>query len=173
MENFVDIFKITIPALIVLATAWFILSSLIKNEQEKRRQELILQNNHTILPIKLQAYERVVLFLERISLESMLVRVSTPNMTASQLHTALLTNIRNEFEHNLSQQIYMSPQAWEIVRNARSGMIKMINSEFEKLPKEATSIDLSKSLVEAVMKLEKEPTHAAIDYIKSEVAKII
>lgn len=173
MGNVADILKITIPALIVFLTAWFILRSMMKNDQERRRQEMILQNSRTVLPIKLQAYERIVLFLERISLESMLIRVSTPGMSASQLHSTLLTNIRSEYEHNLSQQIYMSPQAWEIVRNARAEMIKLINSEFEKLPADATSIDLSKGLVEVVMKLEKEPTRAAIDYIKSEVGKMI
>jgi len=128
METFYDILKITIPALLVMITAWLLLRSLMKNDQDKRRQELILQTSRTVTPIKLQAYERIVLFLERISLESMLVRISSPGMSASQLHSALVTTIRSEFEHNLSQQIYMSPQAWEVVRNARSSMIKIINS---------------------------------------------
>ncbi len=97
-----------------------------------------MQNSRTVTPIKLQAYERIVLFLERISLESLLLRVSSPDMSASQLHTALLNAIRNEFEHNLSQQIYMSPQAWEVVSNASSNMIKIINSEAEKMPPAAT-----------------------------------
>ena len=94
-------------------------------------------------------------------------------MTAVQLHSALLTNIRSEFEHNLSQQIYMSPQAWEIVRNARSNMIKIINADFEKMPQTANSMDLSKKLLETIMELEKEPTKAAIDYIKNEVGRLI
>ena len=118
MELLVDILKITIPALIVFLTAWVLLRNMIRNDQDKRRQELILQNSRTVTPIKLQAYERIVLFLERISLESLLVRVSSSDMTASQLHSALLNTIRSEFEHNLSQQIYMSQQAWEVVRNA-------------------------------------------------------
>ena len=134
MEYITDILKITIPALMVFLTAWILLRNMIRNDQDKRRQELILQNSRTVTPIKLQAYERIVLFLERISLESLLVRVSTSDMTVSQLHSALLTTIRSEFEHNLSQQIYMSPQAWEVVRNARSNMIKIINSEAEKMP---------------------------------------
>jgi len=150
MEGVYDILKISLPALIVFLTAWLVLRNMIKNDQEKRRQEIVLQNSRTIVPLKLQAYERVVLFLERISLESLLVRVSTPGMSAQQLHSALLTTIRTEFEHNLSQQVYISPQAWEVVRNARSNMIKIINSEFEKLPGEASSLDFSKKLIEKV-----------------------
>ncbi len=173
MEAISDILKITIPGLLVLLTAWLMIRNLLKNDQDKRRQELVLQNSRTITPIKLQAYERIVLFLERISLESLLVRISTPSMSASQLHSALLTTIRSEFEHNLSQQIYMSPQAWEVVRNARSNMIKMINGEFEKMPEIATGMDFSRKLLESVMALEKEPTRAAIDYIKGEIGRMI
>ena len=173
MEALADILKITIPGLIVFFTAWVLLRNMIRHDQDKRRQELILQNSRTVTPIKLQAYERIVLFLERISLESLLVRVSTSDMTSNQLHTALLNTIRSEFEHNLSQQIYMSPQAWEVVRNARSNMIRMINNEAEKMPANSTGMALSKQLLEKLMEVEKEPTRAAIDYLKSEISRII
>lgn len=173
MENIYDILKIILPALIVFFTAWALLRNMMRNDQDKRRQELVLQNTKTVTPIKLHAYERIVLFLERISLESLLVRVSTPDMTAPQLHAALLTTIRSEFEHNLSQQIYMSPQAWEVVRNARSNMIKIINTEFEKLPAGSIGMALSKKLLEQVMEMEKEPTRVAIDYLKAEIARIL
>jgi hypothetical protein len=172
METITEIIKITIPALIVFFTAWIVLRNMIRNDQDKRRQELILQNNKLITPIKLQAYERIVLFLERISLESLLVRVSSPEMSSSQLHTAMLNAIRSEFEHNLSQQIYMSQQAWEVVRNARSNMIKIINSEVEKIPTDSSGMALSKRLLEKIMELDKEPTRAAIDYVKGEIARI-
>jgi hypothetical protein len=173
MDAFTDILKITIPALIVFLTAWVLIRNMIKNSEDKHRYELMLNNSKTITPIKLQAYERIVLFLERISLESLLVRVSSTDMNVQQLHSALLTTIRSEFEHNLSQQIYMSQQAWEVVRNARSSTIKLINSEAEKIKPDAPGMLLSKNLLESVMQLEKEPTRAAIDYVKAEVTRMI
>jgi len=173
MENLSDILKITIPAMLVMITAWLIIRSMLKTDQDRRKQELLLQNSKTITPIRLQAYERIILFLERISLESLLVRVSSPDMTAHQLHSALLTTIRAEFEHNLSQQIYMTPQAWEVVRNARSNTIKLINTEMEKMPPNSTGISFSKRLLENVMEMEKEPTRAAIDYVKAEIARVL
>ena len=173
MELLSDILKISIPSLIVFFTAWIVLRSMIRNDQDKRKQELLLQNSKVVTQIKLQAYERIVLFLERISLESLLVRVSTPDMSASQLHSAMLNTIRSEFEHNLSQQIYMSPQAWEVVRNARSNMIKIINSEAERMPAKSNGMALSKQLLEKIMELDKEPTRAAIDYIKGEIGRMI
>src|SRR5512133_2965715 len=173
MEIVADILKITIPALLVMLTAWILLRNMIKNDQDKRKQEILLQNSRTVTPIRLQAYERIVLFLERISLESLIVRVSNADMSAGQLHSAMLNAIRSEFEHNLSQQIYMSPQAWEVVRNARSNMIKIINSEVEKMPAKKNGMEFSKRLLEKIMELEKEPTRAAIEFVKAEVARIL
>jgi len=173
MEVLLDILQITVPSLLVFLTAWFLLRNMIRNDQDKRRQELILQNSRAIIPIRLQAYERVVLFLERISLESLLVRTNTPGMSAAQLHSALLNTIRSEFEHNLSQQIYMSQQAWEVVKNARSNTLKLINTEFEKAPETATGLEFSRSLLEKVMEIEKEPTKTAVEYIKNEVARMM
>lgn len=173
MENVYEILKITLPAILVIITAWLVIRTMIKNDQDRRKQELVLQNSKTITPIRLQAYERVILFLERISLESLLVRVSSPDMTASQLHSALLTTVRAEFEHNLSQQIYMTPQAWEVVKNARSNTIKLINSEMEKTPPNSPGIAFSKKLLEKVMEIDKEPTRVAIDYVKAEIARIL
>lgn len=173
MEIVADILKITIPGLVVFFTAWILLRNMIRNDQERRRQEIIMQGARTVTPIKLQAYERIVLFLERISMESLLVRVSSSGMTAGELQSALLTTVRNEFEHNLSQQIYMSPQVWEVVKNARSSTIKLINSEAEKIKDTVPGIELSKQLLTRVMELDKEPTRVAIDYIKEELANII
>ena len=172
MEIVADTLKITIPALFVLLATWLVLRNIIKNDSDKRRHELLLQNNNTVTPIRLQAYERVVLFLERISLESLIIRVSSPEMTATQLHTALLNTIRSEFEHNLSQQIYMSTQAWEVVKSAKANMIKIINSEADNLQPKSTGMDLTKCLFDRVMELEKEPTRVAIDFIKSEISLI-
>ena len=170
---FFDILKITIPSVIVFLTAWVLLRNMIRNDKDKRRQELIMQNSRTIVPIRLQAYERIVLFLERTSLESLLVRTNTPGMSAAELHSALLNTIRSEFEHNLSQQIYMSQQAWEVVKNARSNTIKIINTEFEKAPDTASGLVFSKLLLERVMELDKEPTRTAIEYIKNEIARMM
>jgi hypothetical protein len=173
MEYIMDIIKITIPALLVFLTAWILLRNMIRNDQDKRRQEVTLQSTRIVTPIKLQAYERIILFLERISMESLLVRVSSPEITASQLQTSLLATVRSEFEHNLSQQIYMSPRAWEVVRNARSNTIKIINSEAEKIKGNAPGLEYSKLLLSRVMEMEKEPTQVAIDYLKNELALLI
>ncbi|MDX9928818.1 MAG: hypothetical protein RBS37_03100 [Bacteroidales bacterium] len=173
MEIIYDLLKILVPSGLVLITAWVLISKMIKNDQDRRRNEIVLMNSRTVLPVRLQAYERIIMFLERISMESLLVRVNRQGMTAGQLHSTLLTTIRSEFEHNLSQQIYMTPQAWEVIKNARSNTIKIINSIAEAIPESATSVDLSRTLLEKVMELEKEPTQVAIEFVKAEIARLL
>lgn len=168
-----DIILVTIPALLVLITAYFSIKQSFKNEQDKRRNELALANSKTITPIRLQAYERLTLFLERISIEALIMRTNKAKITSSTLQTTILATIRAEFDHNLSQQIYVSPQAWEVLKNAKTNTIKLINTSAEKLPPKAAGTDLSKFLLEALMEIDKEPTRVAIDYLKSEVSRMM
>ena len=114
-----EILKYIVPALIVFITSYLLIKMMVKNDGDRRNKEIILQNQKTITPLRLQAYERAVLFLERISLESLILRVNKQGMTSKQLQSEILSAIRAEFEHNLSQQIYMGPQVWEVIKNAR------------------------------------------------------
>ena len=168
-----EIILVTVPALLVLIAAYFSIKQAFKNEQDKRRNELALANSKTITPIRLQAYERLTLFLERISIESLIMRTNKVKITSKELQSAMLATIRAEFDHNLSQQIYLSPQAWEVIKNARMNTIKLINTSAEKLPPKAGGTDLSKYLLEAVMEMDKEPTRVALDYLKSEVSRMM
>jgi hypothetical protein len=173
METFLEILKILLPALLVMITAWLVIRNMLRDDQDRRRQDLLLQTVKTVTPVKLQAYERVVLFLERISPESLIMRTAKPEMTAQQLHSALVSNVRSEYEHNLSQQIYMSNEAWEMVKNARGTVVRMINGVATQLPPAASGEELSRLLIEEVMEMDTEPCRAAINYIKSELARIM
>jgi len=173
MEIVKDLLLVTIPALLVLITAWLVLRKSFDNDRDRRRQEIILQNARTITPIRLQAYERLTMFLERISVESLIMRVYKQGMESRQLHTELLSTVRSEYDHNLSQQIYVSPQSWEVLKTAKTNTIKLINTGAEKIPPTASGADLSRFLLESVMELDKEPTQVAIEMIKKEVASIM
>lgn len=173
MEIAKDILLVSIPALLVLITAYFSIKQGFKNEQDKRRNELALANSKTLTPIRLQAYERLTLFLERISVESLIMRTNKSGIDAKTLQSSILATVRAEYDHNLSQQIYITPQAWEVLKNAKTNTIKLINTSTEKLPPKSTGSDLSKYLLESVMEMDKEPTRVAIDYLKSEVSRMM
>ncbi len=153
-------------------TAYFVLKTVLKKENETKKMQIVLQNQKTITPLRLQAYERVILFLERISPNSIIVRLQTPNMTIGQLHKEMLITIRTEFEHNLSQQLYLSIEAWEEVRNAKEKTIKLLNSCLEDLDMNENALIFSQKVFEALIEIEKSPTQEAINLIKEELGQL-
>ncbi|MBN1414350.1 MAG: hypothetical protein JW973_04565 [Bacteroidales bacterium] len=172
ITNLLEILKYILPSLIVFLTTWYLTSKYFRSEKEKRRQQLNMSNQRLITPLRLQAYERIILYLERINPECLLMRVSKQGMNCQQLQNELLTTIRAEFEHNLSQQIYISQKAWERVKNARNSVIKIINIIAEKIPRDQPAINLSKAILEKVIEEEKNPTSEAILFIKKEINKL-
>ncbi len=169
---YIEILKITIPSLIVFLTAYFVLKTVLKKENENKKLQLVLQNQKIITPLRLQAYERIILFLERISPNSIIVRLQTPNMTIGQLHKEMLVIIRSEFEHNLSQQLYLSIEAWEEVRNAKEKTIKLLNSCLEGLDVNENALKYSQIVFETLIEIEKSPTQEAINFIKDEIKQL-
>ena len=126
-------------------------------------------NQKLITPIKLQAYERIALFLERIALNNLIVRVYKPGMSARMLQAELLKAIRSEFEHNLSQQIYLSNDSWNATKTAKEETIKAINIASSKVSDEASGTDLSKIIFELITKVDKLPTEYALELLKMEI----
>ncbi len=172
MNEILEILKYTLPAIVVLITSWIIIKQMVSNDQNRRNHEIIFKNQQTITPIRLQAYERLTLLLERISPEALIMRIGTPKMTAKQLHSELLNQIRAEFDHNVSQQIYVSPQVWEIIKNARTTIIQLINSTAKRVNPNAPAFELSKAILEDVMIQEKSPINLALDLIKKEIRQL-
>jgi len=168
MQNAVDILKYILPSLVVLATAYYLLKMFLEKESEKTQMQLRLDVQKITLPVRMQAYERLVLLLERIEPSGLLVRVNMPGMTAGQFQSALIQSIRSEFDHNLSQQLYVSTKAWEMVRNAREETIKRINSAAMKLTPEATSADLASIILIHDMDSKQSTVKEALDLLKAE-----
>jgi len=169
---FWDILKIVLPALIVFLTAYFLFRDMLENAQKEREFEFRVKNSGQITPVRLQAYERLTLVLERISPQSLLMRLSPHELNASEYHQQLLSNIRQEFEHNLSQQIYVSPMLWETIRGARENLIGIINKSAEEVGSEAPAIALSKKIIENYIEEDNQPVVIAMNELKKEIGKL-
>jgi hypothetical protein len=170
MDILLQILTYTIPSLVVLLVAYFTLKLVFQNEEKRRRYELFKSNVSLITPVRLTAYERLVLFIERISPDSLMVRVQDSSLTAAQFHSFLLATIRAEYEHNLAQQIYVSPEAWTFVKNAKESMIQLINTAASKVPPQVPSFELAKVILETYQSTTNEtPTMFAINFLKSEI----
>jgi hypothetical protein len=146
-----------------------IILAYMKNEESKRVAGLRAQNAEVILPLKLQACERLILYLERITPVQVISRTLQPGISASGLHLALLQVIREEFEHNVAQQVYISPGAWSLVKTAKEEILLLINKAASETGPDATGHDLAKNILEHWGNLGKNPAQAAIDQIKAEV----
>lgn len=164
-----EILKYTIPALIVFLTAYLLIDKLLKNERDNRKVQVVLNNQKTITPIRIQAYERMVLFLERISPQSLVLRTQSKGMKNQELQGALLKTIRFEFEHNMAHQLYISDQAWEKVKAAKENLVKLINQMAIGVKPEGPAIQLSQLILEKMLDKKKDPTIDAINYLKSEI----
>ncbi len=180
MTEFFEILKYILPSLVVLATSYLMLKAFLDNieknneatrisQNKQKLVEISLKNKELITPVRLQAYERIILLLERISPNSLIMRLHRPGLTAYQLQVDLINGIRDEFEHNLSQQVYMSSQAWELVREAKEKMIKLINTAVLSLSENSTGTDLSQKVFELISNESKLPTADAIEYVKKEI----
>ncbi len=168
MEDILEILKYVLPSLVVFLTAYALLQQLLKNEAQKRKNEIVMGNQKIVTPIRLQAYERVTLFLERISPDLLMSRVRQPNMKVKDLQNAMITSIRREFEHNLSQQIYMTPDAWEVVLNAKESVTQLVYVAANKLDAEDSAVKLSKLIMDMLIKANESPVKKAVRFIKDE-----
>ncbi|MBO4739334.1 MAG: hypothetical protein J5606_07220 [Bacteroidales bacterium] len=172
MEIVWEIIKITLPAVIVACTAYMVLKMNI--EKELRQQVLDLKNEgkKVMNPIRIQAYERLALFLERTRPENLILRTSAANLTATQYRTLLLTNIRNEFEHNLSQQVYVSGALWQMTKKAKEDTVKLINLAGGQLPIDATATDLATRILELLVEQNPQPADVALDFLRKEITEL-
>ena len=145
---------------------------LLDNDQKRREHELKKSAQATITPLKIQAYERIVIFLERINPNSLVIRVNKNGMSARQLHQELVAAVKSEYEHNLSQQIYLSAGAWELVKTSKEEIIQLINIASSKTAHDSNSSELAMLILNISSNLGKKlPNDVAIDYIKKEIAQ--
>ena len=150
MNNWI-IIAIMSAGLLLMVAAIILLLRLTKMKDAELRNsgklELKIQALKIIMPLKVQAYERFLLYLERVQLPQLVKRVYTPGMEKGAFHLQLLQNVREEFEHNLAQQLYVSNSTWNAVVNAKEELVNQINTTFEQLKEEEDVSILAQSLV--------------------------
>ena len=125
-------------------------------------------------PLKLQAYERFILLADRIALPNLISRTNQPGLNIQEMQHMLVQTVRQEFEHNITQQIYVSPEAWDAVRNLKEQNLLIINQVASFLPASASGQDLNKALLEMVMQNPKASLHHIVsDALSFEAKKIL
>lgn len=159
-----------IPAVITGLVAYYFFREHTKNEDGRRRFLLQKDMQVNAMPLRLQAYERMALFLERITPSKLLIRVVPTSSNKEDYETLIIANIEQEFEHNLSQQIYISDECWNIITASKNATIQLIRKA-GMLEKTDTANKLREIILTEM--LEKQaPSDAALSFIKNEVSQM-
>lgn len=166
MEYIIELLKITLPAILVIWAVFTTMSKFLARQAPT-------PNDKDNKALRLKAYERLTLFLERISPDKLIQRIQNPNMNCAELQMALLKIIRQEYEHNLTQQLYVSDEAWNSIIIAKEGINQLINSSMAGVNAEAPSIDLAKIIIETYQGTKSTPVELSIRMLKSEVVKLL
>ncbi|CAN5448696.1 hypothetical protein BH23BAC1_BH23BAC1_06770 [soil metagenome] len=169
MEIFVEFLKFLLPALAVLYAMYLTVKSFIEKDIEQKILDIKMKNKEIVLPIRLQAFERMCLFLERISPNNLVLRLNDGSYTGKQFQQVLLSEVREEYYHNLSQQVYMSDESWNLVKNAMEEIIMVINQSGSELPEDSKSIDLARGIFERMLEKPNDPVGIALKGLKDEI----
>lgn len=163
------------PVIIILAFIFLLILGVLfysyRGKKEPPVQPAVGSGVQASLPLRLQAYERLVLLTERIALPNLISRTGMQDMYAKDMQQLLTLSIRQEYEHNVSQQIYVSQEAWEAVRNLKEQNMLIVNQVASFLPDDATGVQLNKSILDLLMQNPNASMHNLVSEALSYEAK--
>lgn len=152
-----------------LTMAYFFLKKTGEREIKHLQVELKRDRQKHFLPMRVDAYQRAALLMERIHPNSLVMRLHNPALPAKMMQAELLKSIREEYDHNVSQQLFVSPQAWEMVRNSKEETIKIINIAGGQMSATSTGTDLAAKIFEIVAEIGQLPTEITVEYLRKEI----
>ncbi|MGI4749671.1 MAG: hypothetical protein ACRYFB_03460 [Janthinobacterium lividum] len=167
-----DIIRLTISGLLVVLAAFYIGRPYLDRYEKKQLIGLKQTFTKETLPLRLQAYERLVLLIDRINPSSILVRLNNPDFSAGELHYLVIAEIRNEFQHNITQQLYVSNTAWEITKRVKNDTLMLMNGAIKVLPVDASGLEFCRLVLEQINSMENSPYDAAAILIREEAQQL-
>lgn len=178
MSTFFYIIVVVVAMVATIAVTGYVYYLLTKryfdNEQKRQMLQMRIDEHHEavklVTPIRLQAYERMALYLERISPDSLVLRCYQPGMDTKLLQGVMTKTIRDEWEHNLSQQVYLSSEAWARIRKAKEEMTGVVNSAAITIPDDADPTRLASAIFASVA--DNAPTASALEFLKQEMREL-
>jgi len=172
LHFFSDILKYTIAGLGIVWIAFYLIKPYLDRDEKIQLLELKKTISQQTLPLRLQAYERLVLFIERVNPANMLVRLNATAYSAHELYSIIIEEIRNEYQHNITQQIYVSSRAWGVVKHVREDTLGIINSAAKGMPEAATGLELAKMILATIAELEDNPYEVGAGMLRKDVEEI-
>jgi hypothetical protein len=167
-----DVIKYFVAGMAIFGAAYYILKPQMDRAAKYQLLEFRKSLTAQTLPLRLQAYERVVLFIERINPSNMLIRLNGTEYSAVELHSMVVADIREEYQHNVTQQIYVSSRTWGILRRVKDDTMGIITNAAKGLPEGATGLDLSRVILLHLSQLEDNPYDIALAVIREDLEEL-
>ena len=170
MDKLAELAFYTLPAIITGGVAYYLFQSYFKDQQNMRRWLIQKENKNQVLPLRLQAYERLALYLERINPSNLLLRVTPISENSTDYENYIIAQIDQEFEHNVTQQIYVSNECWKAVTAAKNATIQIIRAT-NKLENIVHADQLRETILTNLIE-KQSPSSLALDFVKNEISQI-
>ncbi|MEY3367390.1 MAG: hypothetical protein RI973_545 [Bacteroidota bacterium] len=168
-----EILKSIVPALVVFATVYYMMDTWFKHQYQLQVLKMKQEKKDVTIPLRLQAYERLTILCERLSIPNLLLRVRNKDQNCATLHMALIMTIQQEFEYNLSQQIYVSSPLWEIIKLSRDDTFAIVNAVAEKTDPKSPAEELARELLDYVRQQPVSSLEKAIEAVKKETSLVL
>lgn len=172
MEIAFQLALIILPAGAVLMTAIYFMRQNAQREIRTAHLEQKAERQKYFLPLRVDAYQRLILLMERIHPNSLIMRLNNPGLPAAAFQIKLLEAIREEYEHNIAQQMYVSPDSWEMVKKSKEETVKIINLAGQQMMPTSMAMDLAGKIFEIVAEVGVLPTEIAVKALKEDVQKL-
>ena len=171
-DFFFDVLKYTLSGLLIIFAAYFLIKNQFDNYYNLKELEYKTLVVKDILPLKLQAYERMTLFVERINPANLLLRLHVSGMTAKEMQNMILSELRAEYQHNISQQLYISTDAWNIIKRVKEDTTSLVNHAMAGLNPESSAVDLSKIIFAKLAEFKESPYDLALLVMKNDIQEL-
>jgi hypothetical protein len=169
---FLDILKYSLAGIGVVWVAFYLIKPYLDRDEKLQLLEFRKSISNQTMPLRLQAYERLVLFIERINPANMLIRLNATAFTAVELQSLIVEDIRSEYQHNITQQIYVTTRAWGVVKLVKDDTLNIVANAVKSLPADASGLDLSKTILGYLSQLEDNPYDVAAGRLRKDLEEL-
>jgi hypothetical protein len=167
-----DILKYTIAGLGVVYLTFYLIKPYLERGEKIQMLEFKKTFTTQTLPLRLQAYERLVLYIERVNPANMLIRINAPSYSAQELYGIIMDEVRTEYQHNITQQIYVTGRAWGVIKHVKEDTLSIVTNAFKAIPPDATGLELSKTILGQLSHLEENPYEVGADMLRVDIQEL-
>lgn len=168
----VDLLVLSFGIFAALMAVYYVLKNEIETFFDIKNRELKKESRAHLLPLRLQAHERLIVFVDRLNPANLLVRLHQQGIELATLQAGILNEIKSEYQHNITQQLYVDSVTWNVVMKLKDDTVAMINHAVNELPANSNGIELSKAVLQHMATMKENPYDLTIELIKKDIQKL-